>query len=63
MKVTVEKNGVRFELRCNIREDIMKLESTKKTKALGVPEYMTRSYTSKMHDTYISAGWKATVWH
>lgn len=44
--VKVEKNGVCFNLSCVIRDGVMKLESTAKTKAFGVPEYMTLTYKS-----------------
>lgn len=50
--VKVEKNGVCFILGCNIRDDIMKLESTAKTKAFGVPEYMTMFHKSEISVTF-----------
>ena len=63
--VKVEKNGICFELGCSIRGEIMKLESTEKTKHFGVPEHMTRVYNGEKIMTFRNAekndGWVVRI--
>lgn len=61
-KVRVEKNGICFELECSIRGEIIKLESTEKTRVFGVPEYMTMFHKSDISTTFRNAdGWVVRI--
>ena len=61
MKVTATNGRINFELKAIIRDDIMKLESTAKTRAFGVPEFMTLSYNGGFLKTYRANGWKTPL--
>lgn len=63
--VTVRKNNASFELRLiGIRDGIMKVASTEKTRAFGVPEYFTCIYSSDLHSTYRgNNGWSVSIWY
>lgn len=63
MTVTVTKNGVKFELALiDICDGVMQVESTSKTRAFGVPEYLRCTYASELHTTYKANGWSVSVW-
>ncbi len=60
--VRVEKGSMEFNLTLKgIRDDIMRIESTAKTRAFGVPEYLTLCYDGEMIKTYKSNGWKVRL--
>ena len=60
--ITVEKGSTRFELKLKgIRDDIMRIESTKKTKEMGVPEYLTLCFEGEAIKTYKANGWKVRI--
>lgn len=61
MKVTATNGKIKFELIAKIHDDIMKLESTAKTRAFGVPEFMTLSYNGSFLKTYRAKGWNVTL--
>lgn len=63
MKVRIEKkyNGLAFEVEASIRDDIMKIQNTKKTAAFGVPEYLVKFYSGENFDTYGSADWNVRI--
>lgn len=61
MKVNVEKNGTIFQLKATIRDDIMKLESTPKTKRFGVPEYLQKIFDGAYIQTYYNKGWSVSL--
>lgn len=61
MKVTATNGKIKFELKAKIHDDIMKLESTSKTKAFGVPEFMTLSYNGSFLKTYRAKCWNVTL--
>lgn len=44
-----------------IRDGIMKLESTAKTRDMGIPEYMKLVYDGECLQCYKGNGWKAEV--
>lgn len=58
----VTNGNITFELKIKgIRGNIMKLESTGKTKAYGVPEYLTLIFNGSKIRTFASNGWKVTL--
>lgn len=61
MKVTATNGKIKFELNAKIREDVIKLESTLKTKAFGIPEFMMLSYNGSFLKTYRAKGWNVTL--
>ena len=44
-----------------IRDNIMKIESTEKTRAYGVPEYLPLKFEGEAIKTYRANGWKVTL--
>lgn len=60
--VNIEKGNVRINLNLKgIRDGIMKVESTVKTRGMGIPEYLPLIYDGSTIQTYKSNGWKVTI--
>lgn len=60
--VSVFKGNVEFNLKLKgIRDGIARVESTKKTKEIGVPEYLTLIFDGSAFQTYKSNGWKMRI--
>ena len=62
MKVKVRRGSAAFELKVlGIRDGIMKLQSTAKTRAYGVPEYLQEGFRGHYITIYRSNGWVVEV--
>ena len=60
--VAVFKGNVEFNLKLKgIRDDIMRVESTEKPRAMGVPEYLKLIFDGSTFKTYKANGWKVRI--
>ena len=60
--VRVKRGNCYFVLKVlGIRDGIMKIESTEKTRGMGIPEYLQLVYDGSCLQCYKGNGWKAEV--